>query len=255
MTDARQPQPNRGRRNASKAGGATVHMDGDDERTADERTADERTADERTADHATIDRLTEDLLPALVAKLSATGLAEIEIGEGSWTVRVRRPGSSVAGHGRRSTDRASRSQPGHAGHGHPPGGFEGHRSARDAKPASSALSTNGSTPTPTDGGNPTTADRSDGQSPSDDAMDRHRAVATSPAVGVYQPRQEAKTGTRVRSGDRLGAVDMLGVPQEVVAPADGIVGASLVEAGQAVEYGQELVIIELAARPAERTEA
>jgi biotin carboxyl carrier protein len=73
---------------------------------------------------------------------------------------------------------------------------------------------------------------------------RGRVVATSPAVGVYQPRSEARAGTRVRSGDRLGAVDMLGIAQEVVAPVDGLVGASLVEPGQAVEYGQELVIIE-----------
>jgi biotin carboxyl carrier protein len=72
-------------------------------------------------------------------------------------------------------------------------------------------------------------------------------VATSPAVGVYQPSRDASPGTRVRSGDRLGVVDMLGVAQEVVAPADGLIGASLVEPGQAVEYGQELVIIELAA--------
>jgi biotin carboxyl carrier protein len=77
-------------------------------------------------------------------------------------------------------------------------------------------------------------------------------VATSPAVGIFQPRAEAKAGTRVRSGDRLGAVDMLGIAQEVIAPADGIVGASLVEPGQAVEYGQELIVIELAARVAER---
>ena len=74
------------------------------------------------------------------------------------------------------------------------------------------------------------------------------SIATSPAVGVFQPRTELKPGTRVRNGDRLGAVDMLGIPQEVVAPADGILGASLVEAGQAVEYGQELIVIELAAR-------
>ena len=91
--------------------------------------------------------------------------------------------------------------------------------------------------------------------PSDDGADRYRAIATSPAVGIYQPRPEVKSGTRVRSGDRLGAVDMLGIPQEVVAPADGIVGASLVEAGETVEYGQELVIIELAGRAAERSEA
>ena len=45
---------------------------------------------------------------------------------------------------------------------------------------------------------------------------------------------------------------MLGIPQEVIAPSDGILGASLVEAGQAVEYGQDLIIIELAGRPAER---
>jgi biotin carboxyl carrier protein len=71
-------------------------------------------------------------------------------------------------------------------------------------------------------------------------------VATSPAVGVYQPRADARPGTRVRAGDRLGVVDMLGVAQDVVAPVDGLVGASLAESGQAVEYGQELVVIELA---------
>ena len=71
-----------------------------------------------------------------------------------------------------------------------------------------------------------------------------RTIATSPAVGIYQPRSDARPGTRVRAGDRLGAVDMLGIPQEVVAPIDGIVGASLVEPGQAVEFGQELVMIE-----------
>jgi acetyl-CoA carboxylase biotin carboxyl carrier protein len=71
-----------------------------------------------------------------------------------------------------------------------------------------------------------------------------RTIATSPAVGVYQPRPDARPGTRVQAGDRLGVVDMLGVPQEVVAPIDGIVGISLVEPGQAVEYGQELVVID-----------
>jgi len=238
---------------------------------------DPRSAAERVADHAAIDRLADELLPALVAKLSATGLAEIEVGEGSWTVRVRRPADGVTGHNRRATDRPSRSQPGHAGHGHAPGGFEGHRSARDPK-GPSQHSTNGSSPAGGDatgtgstatgpgaggtagaaGSTSTAANASAGPSavrPSDDGADRYRAIATSPAVGIYQPRPEAKSGTRVRSGDRLGAVDMLGIPQEVVAPADGIVGASLVEAGETVEYGQELVIIELAGRAAERSEA
>jgi biotin carboxyl carrier protein len=217
---------------------------------------DPRTANERAADHAAIDRLAEELLPALLAKLSATGLGEIEVGEGSWTVRVRRPADGSAAHTRRSSDRASRSQPGHAGHGHAPGGFEGHRSAREAKPAP-AHSTNGATPGAGETIAPSTAmaPPPSATRPADESGDRYRTVATSPAVGVFQPRPEAKAGTRVRSGDRLGAVDMLGVPQEVVAPADGIVGASLVEAGQTVEYGQELVIIELAGRAAERTEA
>jgi biotin carboxyl carrier protein len=71
-------------------------------------------------------------------------------------------------------------------------------------------------------------------------------VATSPAVGIFQPRPELRPGSRVRSGDRLGYVDVLGVRQEVVSPVDGIVGASLVDGGDAVEYGQELVRLALA---------
>jgi biotin carboxyl carrier protein len=211
-----------------------------------------RTAEARAADHATIERLAEDLVPALIAKLSATGLGEIEIAEEAWTVRVRRPGEASSGHGRRTSDKPSRSQPGHAGHGHGPAGFEGHRSARETKPVAATLagSTNGAGPTKAFG-----ADASGGgQRSADDGTDPHRVVATSPAVGVFQPRAEMKPGTRVRNGDRLGAVDMLGIPQEVVAPADGILGASLVEAGQAVEYGQELIVIELAGRAADRSE-
>jgi biotin carboxyl carrier protein len=215
-----------------------------------------RTADERTADHAAIERLADELLPALVAKLSASGLGEIEVGQDGWTVRVRRPADATSGQSRRASDRASRSQPGHAGHGHPPAGFEGHRTGRDAKAGASAgqiagAASNGSGPGSSGDGRDGAAGRSgDGSS-----GDPHRVVATSPAVGVYQPRAEIKPGSRVRDGDRLGAVDMLGIPQEVVSPADGIVGASLVEAGQAVEYGQDLIVIELVGRPAERTEA
>lgn len=205
-----------------------------------------RAADERLADHAAIERLADDLVPALIAKLGASNLGEIEIGEDAWTVRVRRPADGTA-HNRRSSDRASRAQPGHAGHGHAAGGFEGHRVAREARPAS--VSTNGSAPgavafTP-----------AGAHAGGDGQPDANRAIATSPAVGVFQPRPEARAGTRVRAGDRLGAVEMLGVPQDVVAPAAGIVGATLVESGQAVEYGQELVVIELAARAAERSEA
>ncbi|HET9456849.1 MAG TPA: hypothetical protein VFO78_05885 [Candidatus Limnocylindrales bacterium] len=200
----------------------------------------ERSPKERAADHAAIDRLAGDLLPALVAKLGATGLGEIEVREGSWRVRVRRP-ASAAGQGRRSVERGPRAQPGHAGHGHAPAAFEGHRTARDTRPG--AHSTNGSTPGLTAVGPGET-----GGSPPDASEENdRRPVATSPAVGIFQPRDEAGPGTRVRAGDRLGAVDMLGVPHEVVAPVDGLVGSRLVEAGQPVEYGQELVLIEPAA--------
>jgi biotin carboxyl carrier protein len=209
----------------------------------------DRTVNERAADHAAIDRLTDELLPALLAKLSATGLGEIEVREGPWRVRIRRPASTDGGTGaeRRSTDRPSRAQPGHAGHGHSPAGFEGHRTARQSPEGrtTGSHSTNGSSPTLTAvGPGPDPSDGGDGSGRTERRASR--SVATSPAVGVYQPRAEATPGTRVRAGDRLGAVDMLGIPQEVVAPVDGLIGASLVEPGQAVEYGQELVVIELA---------
>lgn len=199
-----------------------------------------RSSADRQADHAAIDRLADELVPALIAKLSASGLGEIEIGEGDWTIRVRRPADGSRGD-RRSAERGARQGAGHAGHG--PAGFDTHRPAREARTAAASpvASTNGS--------NPAVEDR---EASVADLMNAHRAIATSPAVGIFQPRAEAKTGTRVRAGDRLGAVDMLGIPQEVVAPADGIVGASLVEPGEAVEYGQELVVIELAARSTDR---
>ena len=92
----------------------------------------------------------------------------------------------------------------------------------------------------------------DGVSPAEPGgrgRDPFRAMATSPAVGFYQPRPGIVPGSRVRAGDPIGSIDVLGVPTEVVAPADGIVGASLVDTGEAVEYGQELVWIELLSAP------
>jgi biotin carboxyl carrier protein len=165
---------------------------------------------DRAADHAAIDRLTGELLPALIAKLGATGLGELEVREGAWRVRLRRPGTSTSGtRDRRATDRASAERP-ERGPERPPRAH--HLHAHPEPPASS---------------------RSDA-----------RTVATSPAVGIFQPRKDLTAGSRVRAGDPLGAVDMLGVAQEVVAPIDGVVGTSLVEAGEAVEYGQELITIE-----------
>jgi biotin carboxyl carrier protein len=173
----------------------------------------ERSPAERAADHAAIDGLTAGLLPALMAKLSATGLGELEVREGAWRVRLRRPADGGV-RDKRGSERAARAAAGH----HAP-----------------ATSQN---LTPVGPGR----DGRDGTGPTPD----RRVVATSPAVGIFQVASDRRAGTRVRAGDRLGAVDMLGVAQEVVAPMDGVVGASLAESGDAVEYGQELVVIEFA---------
>jgi biotin carboxyl carrier protein len=178
----------------------------------------DRSAAERAADHAAIDRLADGLLPALVAKLGATGLGELEVREGAWRVRLRRPADAPSGGGAPSGGRSKRRERGTDG---------GDRS--DGRERTTARSVSGL----------------EGTTARDDA----RHVATSPAVGIYRPRTDLAAGTRVRAGDRLGAVDMLGVAQEVVAPADGIVGASLAEAGDAVEYGQRLLVIEFAPPP------
>lgn len=177
---------------------------------------DERTAEERAADHAAIDRLADDVLPALIAKLGATGLGELEVREGGWRVRLRRPaGGKGLSRPARTSDRAA-----------------GDRSERSAeRPAERAARTLH---------RPLEAKT---------AQTESRAVATSPAVGIYRPRADLSVGARVRAGDRVGAVDILGVAQEVVAPVDGILGSSLVESGDAVEYGQEILVIEFAPGP------
>jgi biotin carboxyl carrier protein len=208
----------------------------------------------RRADHAGIARLTDGLLPALIAKLGSTQLGELEVREGDWQVRLRRPFGSAPGEGRRVTDKPSRAQPGHEGHGHARAAPEGHRPGRTGAGA-------GAGPTGTTAGtgaaaagqstNGTGGGRSPGSRESGDRSGDHsRTIATSPGVGIFEPGTRAAAGTRVRAGDTLGAVNVLGVPQEIAAPVDGIVGATLVEKGMAVEYGQELIRIELTA-PAE----
>jgi acetyl-CoA carboxylase biotin carboxyl carrier protein len=176
---------------------------------------------QRAEDHANIDRLADELLPALIAKLAATGLGELEVREGDWKVRLRRPATPTA---KRPAEKAGRGSSSHGGH-----------------PAVASL-------TPVGPGR-------DGRDGRDGAADPRRSVATSPAVGIFQPRTGVRAGTRVRAGDRLGIVDMLGVAQEVVTPVDGLVGASLVEPGDAVEYGQELIVIELATAAAPGADA
>jgi len=194
----------------------------------------------RQADHESIDRLTEELLPALIAKLGSTHLGELEVREGDWHIRLRRPYGTAPGEGRRSTDKPSRSQPGHEGHSHGRAAPEGHRGGRGAGGGSGG-------PSGTTAGTGAASASTNGTGGGEErALDRSRVIATSPAVGIFQPGTRAASGTRVRAGDSLGAVNVLGVPQDVLAPVDGIVGATLVESGVAVEYGQELIRIELA---------
>jgi biotin carboxyl carrier protein len=183
---------------------------------ADPRRPHDDLPEDRAADHATIDRLTEELLPALIAKLGATGLGELEVREGGWRVRLRRPtGNPGPTRERRPAERAS-----------------GDRAERVAE-------------RPTERAARTLHRPLEART----ARTESRAVATSPAVGIYRPRVDLSVGARVRAGDRVGAVDILGVAQEVVAPVDGILGASLVESGDAVEYGQEILVIEFSPGP------
>ena len=182
-------------------------------RPSDARRSD-RSAADRAADHAAIDRLSTELLPALMAKLGATGLGELEVREGAWRVRLRRPGA---------------------------GGATGSTPARERRPAERVADRTTVERVERHHDRPS---RTQHHGPDGGARSDARGVATSPAVGIYRPRTDLTVGDRVRSGDRLGAVDMLGVAQEVLAPMDGIIGSSLAESGDAVEYGQELLVIE-----------
>ena len=61
----------------------------------------DRTPAQRKADHASLARLSETLVPALVAKLTGTGLGEVEVREGDWKIRLRRPAGVGPAYGRR----------------------------------------------------------------------------------------------------------------------------------------------------------
>jgi biotin carboxyl carrier protein len=169
--------------------------------------SDDRTPAQREADHASLARLSDTLLPALVQKLATSGLGELEVREGSWRVRLRRP--IAAAPATTAGRRAERPRPGT----HPP--ERDPRSAREPK--------------------------HEGPDAADDA-DTRRSVATSPAVGVF--RADATPGSRVRAGDRIGTVDLLGIAQDVVAPADGTLVEFMAASGEAVEYGEPVAAVE-----------
>lgn len=157
-----------------------------------------------------IGRLTGDVIPALIARLGASSLGELEVRQDGWRVRIRRNGvlpvPAPEGRSRRGQRAVEPRERDH--------------------PAADAAS----------------------MRPVGPGRDRAREAAgrtvSSPAVGYYAPVPELATGRRVEAGDVLGHVDVLGVRQDVVAPASGIVARLLAQPGEAVEYGQELVHVE-----------
>lgn len=211
------------------------------------RTASSRTAADRDAELAGIDALIDRVVPALTAKLASTHLGELEVREGDWRIRLRRPPSTGwNGELRRVGDKGSRGQPGHDAHGHARLAADDHRvpTPGGSNGSGATAGTGYAAASPGHAGHGGSA----GHAPRPPHEDETRRVATSPAVGVFRPGPRAVVGTRLREGDPLGHVDVLGVPEEVPAPADGMVAELLVEDGTAVEYGQELVIVALPAR-------
>ncbi len=218
---------------------------------APERDVPERTTAERLADHATIDRLADELLPALVAKLGASGLGELDVREGAWRVRMRMPADARGSRRTPSGGRvAGRMEP----HAAPSGQLGAVAAAGTSSPGAMGTAMPGAG-APGVSMTPTPASAADAGGDAVQSDPPTRAMATSPAVGFFRPRADLPSGARVRAGDRLAMIDVLGVPQELVAPADGLVGATFVEAGDPVEYGQEVIEIQLLALPASASDA
>jgi biotin carboxyl carrier protein len=175
----------------------------------DHATPGDRTPAQRQADHASLARLSETLVPALVAKLTGTGLGEVEVREGDWRIRVRRPLGAAHGAPQR-------------------------RSERPRLPVSTAQA-------------PGARQHAPAQVEPANPADARRALATSPAVGTFRPG--VAVGTRVHAGDRIATVDLLGIPQDVTAPIDGTLVELFAQAGEAVEYGEEIGVVEAAPEP------
>lgn len=199
----------------------------------------------RAAAHAGIERLMDTLLPSLIAKLATLNVGELEVREGDWHVRLRHPVAAGQDLERRSTDRSG--QRAHAGHDAVGAPAPARASGIAVTATAATAATNGTAPVLAPVGPGRASDGPPARDSGPGMAAPHGQIATSPAVGIFQPGSTAVAGARVKAGERLGAVDMLGIPQDVVAPADGIVTSILVEPGTAVEYGQELVGIEATA--------
>lgn len=160
-------------------------------------------------DHAAIRRIADELLPALMARLEASPLGELEVSQDGWRLRLRKPFDRVASAGDPSTPTAAAT-----------------RGAKVGGPHDGSTKGVGHPDRTTERNEPA------------------RRAITSPAVGTFHPRAGAGLGRAVRAGDVVGHVEVLGVPQEVLAPFDGTLGRALVEPGQVVEYGEQLMRIE-----------
>jgi acetyl-CoA carboxylase biotin carboxyl carrier protein len=170
-------------------------------------TDDEARAEVLRGEIAAIRRLADDLLPALMARLEASELGELEVSRDGWRVRLRKPVETEVSNPKVAADR---------------GAIPIRAGKRDTGRQ---------------------AARPDGRP---DAAESPRRVVASPAVGIFQPEGGATLGKPVRAGDVVGRVEVLGIPQEVVAPFDGILGRMLVEPGEIVEFGEPLMRIDAA---------
>lgn len=159
-----------------------------------------------------IARLAEETVPRLIERLMQSELAELEVREGGWRIRLRRAGA-VNGAG--STD----------------------SEARDRSRSPTAAAPSGR------------SDRAEGtRGAPARRVETDRGLVASPAVGYFVAHEGVTVGTRVRQGDVIGQIDVLGVSQEVIAPVEGTIGSFEVEPGQAVEFGQALARVESAGR-------
>jgi len=187
----------------------------------------DRTPEQRAADHAGLASLAEALVPALVAKLNATGLGELEVREGDWHIRLRR-GAAAPRRPERPRHAATVASP-------PPAAA----SAASVSPASASPASASPASAPQAAPAPAAA------APEPAAARPEPAVAS--VVGIFKP--VAEVGARVRAGDRVAVVDLLGIPQDVVAPIDGTVVEIFPQAGDGVEYGEEVLLVEADAAP------
>ena len=138
---------------------------------------------------AQLARVADELLPPLVARLGVSELAEIEVRQGTWRVRIRRAAARDG-----MTQMATA---------HPAAGTS------SGAPSSASAPTGGSH----GGAHPGTL--SGGAHGASTGTPSDQPMARSTAVGYFGLRPGLAVGHRVARGDALGWVDVLGVRMEI----------------------------------------